>query len=166
MKVESYQVEDWDDVEHGLLVSENDEWILVKHIPVDYQIDGYRLYRKSFIESRLRSDEEELVEKVLKLKGIKTEAPNNFNFSDTIGLLKWVEETYGLYEFQDDDEEELYYGKTSRIIGNNLTIHMIKVDGSVEKDYDDSFKLNEIRAITFETDYHLSIGLLWKDKQK
>ena len=58
MKVEKYKIKDWDDSESGLLVSENDDWILVKHIPVDYVIDGYRLYKKEFIENRISTKNE------------------------------------------------------------------------------------------------------------
>ncbi len=43
---------------------------------------------------------------------------------------------------------------------------MIKSDGSVDVNYDYEFDINAIRVITFETDYHLSIQLLWKDKLK
>ena len=52
MKVETYRVTGWEDVERGLIVAENDEWLLVKHIPIDYIVDGYKLYRKAFIASR------------------------------------------------------------------------------------------------------------------
>lgn len=36
-----------EDDETGMLLFENDEWILVKHIPVDYQIDGFKIYNKN-----------------------------------------------------------------------------------------------------------------------
>lgn len=166
MKVEKYKIRDWEDSESGLLITENEDWILVKHIPVDYLIDGYRLYKKEFVEERLRTENEHQIERVLKLKKISVESPINFKFSDTIGLLKWVESTYGIFEFQDQDETELFYGKINRIEDSMLIIDMIKSDGSVEKEYDYEFDIDNIRVINFETDYHLSIHLLWKDKLK
>ncbi|WP_055445607.1 hypothetical protein [Lacinutrix mariniflava] len=166
MRVENYKIKNWEDSEHGLLVAESDEWILVKHIPVDYVVDGYRLYKKEFIEERLRTDQEKQIEKVLTLKDVNIEPPKGFNFADTIGLLDWVESAYGIFEFQDEDETELFYGKKNRITEDNLIIDMIKSDGSVEKDFDSEFDISKIRVITFETDYHLSIQLLWKDKLK
>ena len=48
MKVESFKIIDWEDSEQGLLITENENWILVKHIPVDYVVDGYKLYKKGF----------------------------------------------------------------------------------------------------------------------
>lgn len=166
MRVEKYQLKDWEDSEQGLLITENEDWILVKHIPTDYLIDGYKLYRKEFIAERSRADEEEKVEKVLSLKKVKQEAPKGFEFRDAIGYLKWLETTYGLFEFQDDDDTELFYGKINRVEDQALIIDMIKTDGSVEADYDYEFELNEIRVITFETDYFNSVRLLWQDQLK
>ncbi len=164
-KVETYKLTDWEDSESGLLITENDNWILVKHIPVDYVIDGYRLYKKGFIEKRERTKKEKQIEKVLELKEIGIEQPDNFQFSDTLGVLKWCEKEYGFFEFQEDDETELFYGKIREIKNNLLTIDMIKANGAIEPDYDYEYNIDEIRVITFQTDYFISIGLLMRDKQ-
>lgn len=108
MKVETYEIDGWENSETGLLVKENEDWILVRHIPVDYMIDGYRLYKKEFIEKRIRTKKEKQIERVLGLKQVEVKGPNNFGFGDTIGLLEWVEKKYELFEFQDDDETELF----------------------------------------------------------
>ena len=163
MKVESYKILDWADSARGLLIAENEEWILVKHIPVDYVIDGYKLYKKEYVIERIRTEQEKTIEKVLTLKNVSLDLPINFKFSDTIGLLGWVESNYGIFEFQDEDDTELFYGKVNRVENNSLVIDMIRVDGSVESNYDYEFDISEIRAITFETDYHTSVQLLWKD---
>ena len=78
-------------------------------------------------------------------------------------MLKWCEKEYGLFEFQDDDETELFYGKIREVKSNLLTIDMIKASGAIEPDYDYEYSLDEIRVITFKTDYFISIGLLMKD---
>ena len=51
MKVETYKIKGWREKETGLLIAENEEWVLVKHIPVDYMVDGYKLYQKKFIKN-------------------------------------------------------------------------------------------------------------------
>ncbi len=163
IKVEKFILTNWDEAEQGLLIAENTEWVLVKHIPTDYLVDGYRLYKKDLIEERINTDEEKQIEKVLKLKGIGTNLPNNFEFSNTIGLLQWIEKNYGIFEFQDDDEDELVYGKVNKVIGNKLVIKMINADGTIEKDYNYEYDINDIRIITFASDYNLSLELLWKD---
>lgn len=166
MKVEDYKLKGWQDSEQGLLLAENEEWVLVKHIPIDYTLDGYRLYKKEFIHQRMRTKMEEQVEKVLKLKKVGTELPEGFKFSNTMGILDWVESNYGIFEFQDEDESELFYGKKNKVEGKSLTIDMVKSNGEVEANFDYVFDLSKIRVITFETDYHLSIQLLWKDRLK
>lgn len=159
-QVETYEIEGWEDAETGLLIAENDEWVLVKHIPVDFVIDGYRLYKKEYITRRAAVKKESQIAKVLELKGITLEQPNNFEFADTLHLLKWCEQEFGLFEFQDEDDSELFYGKINAIEDNLLVIDMIHSDGTIEPEYEYDFDINEIRVITFLTDYFISIQLL------
>ncbi|QHT70279.1 hypothetical protein GXP67_28325 [Rhodocytophaga rosea] len=166
MKVERYKIKGWTQEEQGLLIDENEEWVLVKHIPVDYVIDGYKLYRKQFIHKRLHLKKDAEIERVLKLKRIKEDKPIDFQFKSVVETLKWSEETYGLFEFQDQLQTELFYGKVNHIQNNLLVIDMIKANGKEEKAYDYEFELDEIRVITFETDYFESIRLLWQDQSK
>jgi len=160
MKIETYKIKGWKEKLSGLLIDENDEWILVKHIPVDYVVDGFTLYRKKFLKSRKPHKKAEITSRVLKLKEIKIEKPIGFEFKDVLGLLKWSEDKYGLFEFKDDPEDELFYGKISKMQGNNLIIDMILSNGDTEKEYDFEFELDRIRTITFESDYFTSIILL------
>lgn len=166
MRVETLYIEGFEDPETGVLVDENQEWILVKHIPVDYVIDGYKLYRKRFIEKRINGEKEEKIEKVLKLKRIDLDKPKGFQFRDTIGLLEWVEKSYGIFEFQDLDGTEVAYGKINKIIDGLLVIDFVDADGNVEVSYDCEYLIKDIRVITFQTDYHTSVVLLWKDNIK
>lgn len=163
MKVETYKIKDWEETETGLLIAENEDWLLVKHIPVDYVVDGYKLYKKSFIESRVNTEEERQKEKVLGLKGVSTDLPEGFVFSDAIGLLSWVEAHYDMFEFQGYEESELTYGKLLEADGDKLVIDSIAADGTVDYGYPYHEGVGEIRVISFETDYHTSIRLLWKD---
>ncbi|SDM07972.1 hypothetical protein SAMN05421823_11099 [Catalinimonas alkaloidigena] len=165
MKVETYQIQDWEEPETGLVLAENDEWILVHYIPSDYVVDGYKLFKKSFVQQRLHSEHEARVEKVLRLKNVTDEPPEGFAFGTTIELLQWVEDRYGIFEFQEEDEEGLYYGKISYASADTLVIDMILADGTVDTDYDYEYDVDEIRAITFGSDYHLSLRLLWLDQQ-
>ncbi|KAA3437919.1 hypothetical protein [Rufibacter hautae] len=173
MKVESFQIASWEEPETGLVILENDEWVLVKYIPVDYQVDGFKLYRKAFVERRSRPSRAAAIEKVLNLKGVKEELPGGLclgydinMFGSTIHLLNWTEKRYGLFEFQDSSETEVFYGKISQVTGNRLKIDMVCADGSVEEEYDHEFEIDEIRAIAFESDYFWSMKLLLEDKIK
>lgn len=160
MKIETYKIKGWKEKLYGLVIDENDKWILVKHIPVDYVIDGFILYRKKFIKIRKPHKKAEIIAKVLKLKEIKIEKPQDFEFKDVLELLKWSENKYGLFEFKDNLENELFYGKVSNNAKNLLTIDMILSNGNIEKEYDYEFELGQIRTIAFESDYFTSIVLL------
>lgn len=165
MKVETYKIKGWEEKEVGLLIDENEDWVLVKHIPVDYVIDGYKLYRKSAIKKRKSKSKEDKISRVLQLKNIKTNTPDTFTFENVLEVLKWSEEKYGLFEFQ-DTEAELFYGKLNRVIGDMFHIDMITSDGRIEKDYNYDFLTDDIIVITFETDYFKSVRLLMNDELK
>ncbi|MDH7444546.1 hypothetical protein [Aquimarina sp. 2201CG14-23] len=165
MTVETYTIEGYPEKETGLLIAENDQWILVKHIPVDYVIDGYRLYKKKYIEKRKSKAKQEKIARVLRLKNITIEKPTNFNFGNELDILKWSEKTYGLFEFQ-DHESELFYGKLNATEDHRFIIDMIKVNGKIEPDYDYEFITEEIQIIGFESDYFESVRLLMNDELK
>lgn len=166
MKVETFKLKGWKDKSVGLVVSENKDWILVRHIPVDYVIDGYKLYLKEYIKSRKSKSKEAHIERVLKLKKINKSIPAGFKFGSTIEILKWLENEYGLFEFQDCSEDELFYGKMNEVKDNSLTIDMIKTKGKIDRNYDYKFMIDKIRIITFGTDYFDSIRLLMEDELK
>jgi hypothetical protein len=165
MKIESYNIKGWKETETGIVISENEDWILVNHL-VDYVLDGFKLYRKKYIKKRISGDSEKQIERVLKLKNKQVQKPKEFVFNDVIETLKWSEKKYGLFEFQDKKESELFYGKINRIENDILIIDMIKSNGQIEKEYDFLFSLKKIRSITFETDYFESIRLLMNDEIK
>lgn len=166
IKVETYKIDRWKEKETGLLLAENEDCILVKHIPVDYVVDGYKVYFKKHIISRECLKKEEKVELVLSLKKVKTTKPKEFKFGKPLELLKWVEKKYGLFEFQDESETELFYGTINSVSKNSLVINMIKSDGTIEYNYDYEFNLRKIRSITFLTDYFDSIRLLMEHEKR
>lgn len=163
--IETYKINGWEDDETGMLLFENDEWILVKHIPVDYQIDGFKIYHKKWVENRSSGEKEAQVERVIKLKGITIDRPE-INLGNAKEILSQLESKYGLFEFQDDDGDELFYGKLNEINGDEFTINMVGSKGEIIEDYDYEFSFDEIRSITFETDYFESIRLLMNDNTK
>lgn len=164
MKVETYKVTGWKEKETGLFIDENEDWVLVKHIPVDYVIDGYKLYNKKHLKKRKSKAKEEKISRVLQLKNVQTNAPDTFTFGSVLEMLFWSEKMYGLFEFQ-DNETEVFYGTLNLIEDDNFIIDMIKSNGKVEKDFDYEFSINDISVITFESDYFESMRLLFIDEQ-
>ncbi|MDQ3101358.1 MAG: hypothetical protein M3R08_08220 [Bacteroidota bacterium] len=163
MKVESFIVQGWEEAEMGLVLDENEDWVLVKHIPADYVIDGYKLYKKKFIVKRTVSEAEKKVARVLQLKKVETSIPPGFRFRATAAMLKWIEEHYEIFEFQDEEGSELYYGRINKIQDGMLVLNMIDADGHVETDEDIDHVIELISVIGFGSDYLYSLGLLTRD---
>ena len=166
MKVESYKIKGWKKRPSGLLISENDDWILVKHINGDYAIDGFKIYNKKFIQKRVSKSDEQQVAKVLQLKKVKTSKPKKFQFDDVISLFKWMEKKYGLFEFQDNEEDAVFFGKIKKVKKDKFQIHSIDADGKIHLNFEYNFSTKKIRSITFKTDYFESIRLLMNDRLK
>ncbi len=164
MKVETYKITGWKEKETGLLVDENEDWILVKHIPVDYVIDGYKLYNKRYLKNRKTKAKEEKISRVLQLKNVQTKTPDTFKFNNVLQTLIWSEKKYGLFEFQ-DNETEVFYGTLNMAEEDTFIINMIKSNGKIEEEFDYEFSINDISIITFESDYFDSMRLLLKDEQ-
>lgn len=166
VKVERYRIQDWQDEETGLLIDENEDWILIMSIPVDYVTDGYKLISKKFLTERNRATAEMQIERVLNLRNISGEKPQGFKFGNTIEMLQWVEKAYEIFEFQEVSEDEVFYGKIHQIEDDEiLTIDYIDSEGQEEIAYACDFDLAEIRTITFDTDYFNAVKLLWKDNK-
>ena len=102
------------------------------------------------------------MEKVLQLKGTTGELPPGFEFGSSLELLEWVESHYGLFEFQDEEEDSLFYGTLCEVNSPDFRINAIHEDGSYEAGYMPAFQLDAIRTISFDSDYFRSILLLWK----
>lgn len=150
-----------------MVLAENEDWVLVMDIPNDYATDGYRVYRKEYISSRYTKEEENAIANVLSLKGIRAEMPDNFQFDTALALLQWSEKEFGIFEFQDDSEDEVFFGTLNKVLNaDRFIIDMVLADGGVEVEYDYEFELDEIRFISFQSDYFNSVLLLKDNKEK
>lgn len=163
LKVETYTIKGWKNTVRGLLISENKDWILVHHLPMDYELDGYKLYRKKFVKKRVSKKSEALVERVLRLRNTSIKQPKGFEFHKVSKTLKWCEKKYDLFEFQDHKQGQLFYGKINNLDKKQLIIDSITKHGEIQEAFDYTFNLDKIRSITFETDYFEAIRLMMHD---
>ena len=58
----------------GFLIDYSDDWILLRNNPVDYILDGYIILKNKNIEAVHRDQDIAFTEKVIRLKGLKTNA--------------------------------------------------------------------------------------------
>ncbi len=160
MKVESYKIKGWKESLTGVLMAENKNWILINEVPLDYQADGFSILNKEFIDDRVRGKQENQIETVLKLKEHKAKIAKKFKFGSVNKMTKWIEDHYGLIQFQDENEDSLEIGIIDRIKKNNLSLLFLKTNGKFVKKYTYEYEVDKIRRITFDTDYLYSLSLL------
>jgi hypothetical protein len=166
-RVEYVQLTGWETDQVGLWIAENEDWLLLRHIPVDYVVDGYVLLAKNHIASRKPGKGRKLVEQILKLKGVKAEIPPEFGFQNTVDTLRWVEHQYGLVEFA-NEEESIFLGWLRKADAVHIWIDFLTPKGTVDaSDGEESpFVISEIQFVRFDTDYSNSLKLLWQHKQR
>jgi hypothetical protein len=166
-RVEYVQLAGWEADEVGLWLAENDDWLLLRGIPNDYQIDGYVLLVKEHIVSRKRHRDQKQVEQILKLKGVQPEVPPNFAFLGLIDMMRWVEQHYGLVEFT-DEEECAFFGWMNDADTVHLWMDTLSPNCTVRvrDNGNPPFVLSEIQLLRFDTDYFNSLKLLWQHKSR
>ena len=162
MKVETLELRDWEDLETGLVIAENDEWVMLRFLYADYMVDGWKLVKKNLIAERTSDEEEAQIAKVLALKGEKGEMPAGFKLGTTSEMIHWINEKYGFVEFQ-DQEEEVLFAVVKGQEEDMLLFDMILPDGEVEPECE--IDIDAIGVIAFNGDYFNSVGLLWKANQ-
>lgn len=164
MTVETIIVKNWINPITGLILSENEDWVLMHEIPADYALDGYLLINKNYLRSREIESEELQKLRVLKLKKVSTKIPEGFSFSTALDMLKWSESVYGQFQFQEDIEDETYFGKMKSEQEAQFIVDFINSDGTIDTDFDVVFDVNKIHTIAFAADYFNSIRLLMLDE--
>lgn len=166
-RVEDVQLKGWEADISGLWLAENDDWLLLRYIPVDYVTDGYVLLAKHHIATRIPKKGRKQTEQVLKLKGIKAEVPTGFEFMDTVELLRWMQQQYGLVHFM-EEEQSAFLGWINEADPVHLWIDTLEPAGTVAaREADEApFELSQIRLIVFDDDYSQSLKLLWQHKIK
>lgn len=166
-RVEYVQLSGWEEDVIGLWVAENDDWLLLRAIPVDYVVDGYVIIAKHHIRGRKPKRGRKQVEQVLKLKGVEAEVPVDYVFADTVGLLRWVEQRYGLVEFT-DKEDCAFFGWIGEADIIHFKFDMLNPNGTVTSisQKQKLVSIFEIRLISFNSDYFNSIKLLWQHKSR
>ena len=163
-KIKNFHLKDWEDPITGQIISTNKDWILIHFIPVDYVLDGYKILKRSFIEKSGRGNFEKQRERVLKLRNHSLAEFPNFKFGTTTELINWIELNYELFEFNYLKEKSTYFGKVNRILENEILIlDLIDPKGAVIEETEPDFEMNNIRVLSFDSDYFNAIKLLWKD---
>ena len=162
-RVEYVQLADFENYVAGLWLAENDDWILMRHLPGDYAVDGYVLVAKAHIVARGVDQKRHQIARVLKLKGITAAVPEGFTFGSLVDMLRWIEQRYKLFQIQ-DEEDTCFCGQLRDHDETHYRLNSLSPRAKLDLDYDVWFAFADLLTVEFDTDYLNSLLLLWQDK--
>lgn len=165
IQVQHFELRDWEELIKGVVLMENEEWTLIHELPDDFSTDGYALLQKNQISDQFTDEETEISSLVLQLKGYQPEFPADFKLGRTEEMLKWIENTYGLVQIQ-DQEEMLYVGTIQSIVANELRLRHIDPLGYEDPAMVDPIFLTDLQLVQFGSDYMRSMRLLADYREK
>jgi len=148
----------------GFLIDYSDEWILMRNNPVDYIIDGFVILRNKNIEAVHRDQDLEFTEKVIRLKGLKTNAEDIIPIRDLASIINYITNKYGIFQIAKKSAKSAYLGKLIELNDEELTIDFLDTKGQFGGEL--SFNPSKIRVIEFDTDYINSLKLVIPEDQK
>jgi hypothetical protein len=147
----------------GFLIDYSDDWILLKNNPVDFIIDGFVILKNKNIERIYRDQDHEFTEKVIRLKGLKTNAKDIIPIKDLGSIISFVDKKYGVFQIAKKSATSAYLGKLIQLNDQELIIDFLDTKGQFGGEL--SFNPEKIRVIEFDTDYINSLKLVAQENQ-
>ena len=158
----SIEFEDKKEIFTGFLIDYSDDWILLRNNPVDFIVDGYVLLKNKNIKSIHRDEDHEFTEKVIRLKGVKTNAEDIIPIKDLASIVTYLDKKYGILQISKKSSKSAYLGKLIELNKEELTIDFLDIRGEFGGEL--SFNPEKIRVIEFDTDYINSLKLVIKEE--
>ena len=154
----SIEFQDKKEVYNGFLIDYSDDWILLRNNPVDFILDGFVILRNRNIANIHRDEQLEFTEKVIRLKGVKTNAEDIIPIRDLETIIRYLDKKYGVFQIAKKSAKSAYLGKLIELNNEELTIDFLDIRGEFGGEL--SFNPDKIRVIEFDTDYINSLKLL------
>lgn len=149
----------------GYLLDYNSDWILLKHNPRDYEIDGYIILRNKYVTHYKRDNKDKFTERILNLKGHQPKRTEKIPIADIQTILNYLTRKYGVFYFDMLSDTKCWLGKVKKIVGSELHIHYLTPRAKWTNTMP-PYKLGNIRTIQFGSDYNNSLMLIAKTKKK
>ena len=147
----------------GFLIDYSDDWILLRNNPVDFIIDGFVILKNKNIERMYRDSNHEFTEKVIRLKGLKTNAKDIIPIKDLTSIVNFLDKKYGIFQIAKKSATSAYLGKLIKLNDEELIIDFLDTKGQFGGEL--SFNPEKIRVIEFDTDYINSLKLIAQENQ-
>ncbi|KLT68576.1 MULTISPECIES: hypothetical protein [unclassified Flavobacterium] len=148
----------------GFLIDYSDDWILLRNNPVDYILDGFVILRNKNIEAVHRDQDLAFTEKVIRMKGLKTNAEDIIPIRDLAAIINFLTNKYEIFQISKKSAKSAYLGKLIELTDEELTIDFLDTRGKFGGEL--SFNPQKIRVIEFDTDYINSLKLVVQEDVK
>lgn len=148
----------------GFLIDYSDDWILLKNNPIDFIIDGFIILKNKNIDFIEHDEELGFNEKIIRLKGLKTNAEDIIPIRDLSSILNYITNKYGLFQIVKKSPKSIYLGKLIEVNEEILTIDFLDIRGQFGGEL--NFNPDKIRVIEFDTDYINSLKLFVEENEK
>ncbi|MBF4518115.1 hypothetical protein IRZ71_17250 [Flavobacterium sp. ANB] len=142
----------------GFLIDYSDDWILLRNNPVDYILDGFVILKNKNVENVHRDHDLAFTEKVIRLKGLKTNAEDIIPIRDLESIVNFITNKYGIFQISKKSAKSAYLGKLLSLNEEELIIDFLDTKGQFGGEL--SFNPEKIRVIEFDTDYINSLKLV------
>jgi len=148
----------------GFLIDYSDDWILLRNNPVDFILDGFVILRNKNILVVNRGQDLAFTEKIIRLKGLKTNSDDIIPIKDLATIISFLAERYGIFQISKKSAKSAYLGKLIELNDEELIIDFLDTKGQFGGEL--SFNPEKIRVIEFDTDYINSLKLVVSENQK
>ncbi|MBP4138261.1 hypothetical protein [Flavobacterium geliluteum] len=147
----------------GFLIDYSDDWILLKNNPVDFIIDGFVILRNKNIDVIERDEDLAFTEKIIRMKGLKTNAEDIIPIKDLASIVHFISTKYGIFQIAKKSAKSAYLGKLIELNNEELTIDFLDTRGQFGGEL--NFNPEKIRVIEFDTDYINSLKLVVSENE-
>ncbi|MEO0340443.1 MAG: hypothetical protein AAF242_14680 [Bacteroidota bacterium] len=161
INIRHYLLKDWEEEITGVVLAENQDWILLHEIVSDYALDGYVLANKSQIEDHYKNEQSDLQELVLNLRNYLPTLPAHFKMGTVEEMLKQINKQHIIFGVH-EEEEIISIGTIQSIVANELRLHYISPTGYEDPSIVTPIFMTSIHTITFDNDYINAVKLLAK----
>ncbi len=135
----------------GIFFSAGKEWLVFRYVPVDYQVDGYCIVRRSKIQGVVRSDEEKFKEQIFRVKKIGIGEMANLSLESDITLFNSFLELSLLLQIETHRNDIVYIGKVSKVYTKSVKILIMSKKTEWLKE--ESFRFAGVWIVSIRNNY-------------
>lgn len=152
MKIESFKVKGWVDRIFGIVIKENEDWIVLKQVQLDFSPGDLLLLKKKYCKKRRYGVQEKIFMGKVTWEVDDSCLPKSFEFRNTMDQLKWLEKELGIIQFQDGNRSALSTGYLYKIKKKKFKIDLLKTNGTLFEAYDFKYKMSKVRVIVLKSE--------------